>query len=546
MRSFIAGLLFSLVLGAHGAKYPDTLQDGDDLNSGYNGYHNIDPKFVSGKAFGVEWTFKPDFEGLPERFMAKPLVYTSHAGRKVLIAASSSNHIYVLDAKTGELIKQRQLRKPYTEPTLPCGDLVPHNGILGTPVIDKKTGTLYVFAKGYKDDVSVGPFNSVFWAHALDVLTLEERKGFPTLIEGSASNDPQRYFPGGLHLQRPSLNLLNGVVYAGFGGGCGTFNQTGWIASVSATTGSLVQLFATQTGPRAPAVDTGFFSGGGGGSIWQSGVGFASDRLDRLFVTVADGKVFDSSFPASSGAEAGSILEGAVLNLKLEKSGKFSVQDHFRLANYGRLGTSGREMGSGGLTLLDPKYFKVKGIKRLALVSGQSGTFNLLNLDDLGGYQQGPNGTDKVVQTWLVPGTQPGLVYGSFGVYPEEGYIYIKPVGLRSVYAYKFSPQGPDYFKLEAQSEESSVTAVGSGSPVVTTARGKRRSGIVWVADINAGLTAYHAIPQNGTLLPISIPKVGRPKFQRPVFNDDQIYLATTDGYVVAYGHKSDGEPTSA
>jgi hypothetical protein len=142
---------------------------------------------------------------------------------------------------------------------------------------------------------------------------------------------------------------------------------------------------------------------------------------------------------------------------------------------------------------------------------------NLVNLEDLGGYQQGPNGTDKVLQSWPVPGTQPGLIYGSFGVYPEERYIYIKPTGLRSVYVYQFSSQGrecvylaavlklrvrlsagPDYFKLVAQSEESSPTAVGSGSPVVTTARGRPRSGIVWIADINAGLTAYHAIPQSG------------------------------------------------
>ncbi|KAH6915180.1 hypothetical protein BKA70DRAFT_1557493 [Coprinopsis sp. MPI-PUGE-AT-0042] len=543
MRSLTIHVLLFLGLRALAVKFPDTLQDGDGLNSGYNGDHDIDPKFIVSNKFGVQWTFKPDFEGRTERFMAKPLVYTYSRGRKVLISAASSNNIYVLDAKTGEVINKRQLRKPYTEPTLPCGDLIPHNGILGTPVIDSKTGTLYVFVKGYKDDASVGPFNSVFWAHAVDAVTLEERKGFPTLIDGPASNDPQRYFTGGLYLQRPSLNLVNGIVYAGFGGGCGSFNQTGWIASISASSGSLIQLFATQTGPRAPSVDAGFFSGGGGGSIWQSGVGFASDRPDRLFVTVADGKVFDSSFPAASGAEAGSILEGTVLSLSVDKSGKFGVKDHFRLANYGQLGTSGREMGSGGLTILDPRYFKVKGVKRLGLAGGQSGTFNLLNLDDLGGYQQGPNGTDKVIQSWLVPGNQPGLVYGSFGVFPEEGYIYIKPVGLRSVYVYQFSPQGPEYFKLVAQSEESSTTAVGSGSPVVTTARGKRRSGIVWIADINAGLTAYHAVPQNGTLVAIPIPKVGRPKFQRPVFNDRQIYVATTDGYVVAYGQKSEDVP---
>ena len=145
---------------------------------------------------------------------------------------------------------------------------------------------------------------------------------------------------------------------------------------MSTTTGSLLQLLATQSGSRAPPVDpTAFYSsGGGGGSIWQSGVGFASDRSGSLFVTVGDGKVFNESFPAAKGSDAGSILEGTVLNVQVGSDGTLSVKDHFRLASYGRLGITGRDMGSGGLTLLDPKHFKVKGAKRLALAGGQSGS----------------------------------------------------------------------------------------------------------------------------------------------------------------------------
>ncbi|TFK29222.1 hypothetical protein FA15DRAFT_392696 [Coprinopsis marcescibilis] len=517
----------------------DTLQDGDDLGSGYNGDHSIDPDFVTSDRFGVKWTFKPDFAGQTERFAAKPLVYTGPDGRQVLIAAASSNNIYVLDAKTGEVLTSRQIRKPYTEPALPCGDLVPHNGVLGTPVIDPATGTLYVFAKGYKEDGSAGPFNSVFWAHAVDALTLEEREGFPVIVDGPASNDPTRYFIGGLHLQRPSLKLLNGHVYAAFGGGCGSFNQTGWLASVNAQSGKVAQLWATQAGPQAPSTEGGFFVGGGGGSIWQSGTGLSTDRNDRLFLTIGDGQVFDNTFPAAAGNNPGDILEGTVINLKLNtEDGTFEPQDHFRLAGYNDLGTSGRDMGSGGLTILDPEYFSVPGADRLAIAGGQSGHVTLLNLDDLGGYRQGPNGTDKIIQTWPIPGAVSGLVYGNFATYPlEGGYVYIKPVGLRSVFVYKFG-EGPDYFKLVAQTEEPGVTAVGSGSPVVTTNNGKPGTAILWLADINQGLTAYHAVPRNGTLVRIPVPHVGRPKFQRPVFNDNIVYVVTTDGYVVAYGEK--------
>lgn len=93
--------------------------------------------------------------------MAKPLVYTDDTTEKqVLIVAASSNRVYVLDAETGTLLKSRQLRKPYSEPDLPCGDLIPETGVLGTPVIDKETGTLYLFAKGYPSNETTGPFNS--------------------------------------------------------------------------------------------------------------------------------------------------------------------------------------------------------------------------------------------------------------------------------------------------------------------------------------------------------------------------------------------------
>ena len=45
-----------------------------------------------------------------------------------------------------------------------------------------------------------------------------------------------------------------------------------------------------------------------------------------------------------------------------------------------------------------------------------------LNLDDLGGYRNGPNSKDRVIQTFQ----NENSVYAGAGVYPlEGGYIYI-------------------------------------------------------------------------------------------------------------------------
>ncbi|KAI5803029.1 hypothetical protein EDC01DRAFT_627840 [Geopyxis carbonaria] len=530
----------------------------DPLNSGYLPNHNINPKIVENGDFVIHWKVSPDSDRINgvEMFMAKPLVYTPHTrfidgqpsigGKQLVIIVSESNWIYVLDAVSGEIIKSRQIRIPYNE-TLPCGDIIPVVGVTGTPIIDKSTDTIYLFAKGYNTTAS-GPFNAgLYHLHALDVLTLQERPGFPSLIDGPAHNDPIRYFTGGLLLQRPSIRLINGIVYGGFGGGCGAFNQTG----INASSGKLVALWASQTGPLAPSVDTGFYSGGGGGSIWQASMGFVSDRSDRFFLVTSDGKVFNSSMKPTIGKNPPRILEGSVINMKILSDGTISPQDHFRPHNYTEMGTSLRDLGSGGLAMLDPQYFSGTGAGRLGVAGGENGILYLLDLDNLGGYKQGPNGTDAVLQSWVVPGNIRGRIYGSIGSYPlEGGYIYVKPAGLRSVLAYKFGHRyggwfrsqfhkrfkgslgtGKPFFSAASATNESIPTNVGVGAPVITTYKGKKGTGIVWIIDRIEGLTAYHAVPKDGKLERISVPTLpGRAKFQRPVFGDGRLYVVTTDG----------------
>lgn len=64
-------------------------------------------------------------------------------------------------------------------------------------------------------------------------------------------------------------------------------------------------------------------------------------------------------------------------------------------------------------------------MKRLGVVTGKSGKTYWLNLDDLGGYQEGANKLDAVPQV-----TQnENSVYAGAGVYPlEGGYIYINVI----------------------------------------------------------------------------------------------------------------------
>lgn len=57
-----------------------------------------------------------------------------------------------------------------------------------------------------------------------------------------------------------------------------------------------------------------------------------------------------------------------------------------------------RDLGSSGVTLLDPAVFKGTGISRMAVTIGKNGKAYILNANNLGGFKQGPGGTDNIIQ----------------------------------------------------------------------------------------------------------------------------------------------------
>ena len=61
-------------------------------------------------------------------------------------------------------------------------------------------------------------------------------------------------------------------------------------------------------------------------------------------------------------------------NLGVSSSGKLTLQDYFEPYEYIGMDAGDRDLGSGGVTLLDPTVFKGKnGVGRLALTIGKNG-----------------------------------------------------------------------------------------------------------------------------------------------------------------------------
>ncbi|KAI9674851.1 MAG: hypothetical protein M1829_003591 [Trizodia sp. TS-e1964] len=517
----------------------DTISDADVGQSGYLPNHNMDPAIVDSPSFGQLW--KIPFNA-KEQFYAKPLVYTPVGGTatQLVFLASSQNWIRTLDAKSGAILNQRQVQTPFLQSDIGCTDIPNTIGIIGTPVIDPATDIAYFFAKSYIANYraagATGTYNGVYYFYAVNVNTLADVPGFPILVDGSvADNDPLKYFIGGVILQRPSLVKVGNVVYGAFGGHCDLYNYTGTVLGIDINQKKIITNFAMESGSFAPDSPWNVNGGGGQAGIWMSGMGIASDGA-RLFVVTGNGQGHENTGSPASGSSGCQTLGQAIVNLAIDGAGKLSLQDYFQPYDYQNLDGGDLDLGSGGIAMLDPKTFHGGGISRMGVTSGKNGKIYVVDLDNLGGYRLGTGQTDRVVQTIV---TQKA-VFGGAGSYPlEGGYFYSTPVGYPT-YVYKLGSDatGRPQFSIVSQTAENSAGRVGVGIPTITSLNGQPGTAILWMADPDAGLRAWYAVPGSSpNLQRINLPQIqGANKFQRPAFGDSRLYITDSNGNLYCLG----------
>lgn len=131
----------------------------------------------------------------------------------------------------------------------------------------------------------------------------------------------------------------------------------------------------------------------------------------------------------------------------------------------------------------------------------------------------------------------PKGVWGGCGSYPlEGGYFYCSPAFSNTfAFAFSKSKSGAPVFTQVANSTEKN--AFGVGAATVTSFKGQAGTGILWSTDPTGGLRAWNAVPVNGALKSIPLPKTaGMWKFQRPVFGDGKLYVSDASGTVYCMG----------
>ena len=295
----------------------------------------------------------------------------------VVVAATVHDTVYAFDADASPCV-------PYWSKSLlgnnetwvsnsdvSTSDIFPDIGIIGTPVIDPSTNTLYVVAKSKTNGTSCTPASSCFQRlHALSLIDGSEKFGGPANISssisvpgtGDGSSGGTVTFNTLRENQRPGLVLSNGVVYVSWASHGDNGPYHGWVIGFNASTLAITSTF--NANPN-----------GSDSGIWMSGGAPAVDASGNIYFLTGNG-TFDA---ASGGSDYGDST------VKLSTSGGvLSVASYFTPADQAGLEGGDTDHGSGGAAILVD--LPSGAHPHLVIGGGKEGNLFLLDRDNLGGY----------------------------------------------------------------------------------------------------------------------------------------------------------------
>jgi chitodextrinase len=300
----------------------------------------------------------------------------------VIFAVTMHDSVYALDADTTPCVTY------WHKSLLPTGetfvsnndvstsDIYPDIGILGTPVIDTSTNTIYLVAKSKVSGTNCTPGTSCHQRlHSLSLIDGSEKFGGPVDITsaisvpgtGDGSSGGNVAFDPLRENQRPGLVLLNGVVYVAWASHGDNGPYHGWVMGFKASTLQLVTTF--NANPN-----------GSDSGIWMAGGAPAADSSGNLYFLTGNG-----TFDADSGG-----LDYGDSTVKLSTSSGLSVSSYFTPADQSGLEGGDADHGSGGAAILVDQPAGAPH-QHLVIGGGKEGNLFLLDRDNLGGY--GANST---------------------------------------------------------------------------------------------------------------------------------------------------------
>ena len=322
-----------------------------------------------------------------------PNLTLSGKTHNVVFVATMNDSVYAFDADSNSGTNASPLWKssfinPPNVTTVPtsdvnCTDLITTQiGIMGTPVIDTATNTLYVIVRTKESGA---------WyqrLHALDITSGAEKFGGPVVIQatvagtGTGSVNGSISFDAKIQNQRSALLLQNGDLYIAWASHCDDGSYHGWLMAYDKKT--LAQEAAWLTTPN-----------GSEGAIWESGSGPAGDKLSNTYFATGNG-TFDANTSGSDYAQT-------IVKLGPVSNGTFRVLDYFTPYNGPSLDNGDFDIGSGGVMLLPDQ---TNGPHVHLLVQGDKvGNIYLVDRDNMGHFNSQNN--NQIVQ--YLPAVETGL-----------------------------------------------------------------------------------------------------------------------------------------
>ena len=293
----------------------------------------------------------------------------------VIFVGTSHNTVYAFDADSNPC------HTYWSKNLIPSGetwltnsdagstDILPDVGIVGTPVIDPATNTLYVVTKTKTTGTNARPPGDCHQRlHALSLIDGSETSSGPIEItpsitvpgSGDGSNGTSLPFAPFYELQRPGLALVNGTVYVGWGSVNDQKPWHGWLMGFDKTNLAAAPLAFNST------------PNGEGAGIWMSGGAPSVDSSNNMFAMTGNGD-YDGATDFGD-----SFLK---LNLSL------ALTDWFTPSDQAILDANNADLGAGGAAVLADlpsapvKHILIGGGKS---GGGYAGELYVLNRDALG------------------------------------------------------------------------------------------------------------------------------------------------------------------
>jgi hypothetical protein len=343
-QAVLFSTLLALLLPFAVAQAPVTTSQYDNARTGATLTETVlTPQNVNPKQFGKVGVLKVDGVVYAQPLFVPGVEIAGKGVHDVLFVATEHDSVYAFDAALPNdpplwqvnFFDDKRGVTTLSSHDVSCPFIEPEIGITSTPVMDLKTGTLYVLARTMIRH-TLGNNEYFQHLHALAITTGAEKFGGPKLITASApgkgddSANGQIAFNPLRENPRASLLLTNGNLFLTWASSCDRGAYHGWVMAYDPAT--LAQKAVLNVTPD-----------GNEGGVWESDTGPAADANGNIYVPTGNG-----TFNISTG---GKDYGDSVLKLGLQGS-SLAILDYFTPRDQEHMAGTDMDLGSAGPVLL--------------------------------------------------------------------------------------------------------------------------------------------------------------------------------------------------